>query len=385
VSKIVVEGDPQAVSQVLGSLLGESGLSAEDRELLRAPGTEGRVVVEARTLPAAGLQSWREKAQFLRAVEEIESEYMASGKYPAAPPAAHGAVMTYRTDGEDFTLAAGSRRYDATEGVSYGAPVRSTECKVQGFLSATSSGWGPWRSEGVVLQPRTGAEVDDLRFLEALSLGQKGSARMFFPVDRETCGYLFRRDDGQAIYSSGEMAYDSVSGSFSLKLFREVQAASTDLSPGALENLLVTRDDAVVLAGDASLLADLGMAARPRDGEEVVMVSGSCPLQSSVGTALDGLRLAALDRHKEVLEPSTLASRGDSDSGAVVVGKAVFLDKLGQSHALRVRAGRGANYDWVVGQICAPEQAPRVAGFVDSQAASYESSAPVECRVKAGQ
>jgi hypothetical protein len=387
-SKTVVEGDPQVVSQLMGSLIGDVALSADDSTLL-AGTVDRRVVLESRVSPGGAFSAQREKAEFMRAVEEVEADYAASGRYPAVPATGgQGAVLSYRTDGEDFTLSSGNRRYTAAQGMTYGSPPPlGTEFEVKAFLSPQSGGWGPWKKEGVALEAKAGVEdLEGLAFLEELPQVSRGSARMFFPVDRLTCGYLFHRNDGATAYSSGELTYDAVSGSFSLKLFRSGEAATHSLNPSALESELDNREAPVVLAGEAALLSDLGMAAPPKAGEEVVAVSTAAPLPCAVGSALDGLRLASLEKHKEVLAQGGFAGAPDSQAKATLVGRVQFLDKLGQLHQLRLRGGRGANYDWIVGQVCPlQEEAPVAAGFVDSQAASYHQSTPAsEQWVKAG-
>ena len=391
-SQMIAEGESQVVSQLLGSLIGDVDLSSEDRTLLTSGGlSRGRVVLQSKVSPATGAQSQREKAEFLRTVEELEASFVDSGQYPALPAggAGGGASVSYRAASGDFTLSSGNRRYTPVDGMTYGTPpAPGTGFEVKGFLAAESHGWGPWKSDRISLQAKSGAEVEGLEFLQDLPPAPAGSARLFFPVDRATCGYLFRGLDGKSVYSSGELTYDGVSGAFSLKLFRSAETPSSSLSPKALEAELKNHDTATALVGDAALLADLGLTSRPVEGEQVVALSSAAPQQCSVSTALDGLRLASLQRHKEVLAPGPFlaAAEGADDTQAGLVGSVQLLDKLGQWHQLRLRGGRGANYDWVVGQICPQAKEARVAGFVDSQAASYlEQDASSQHPVKAGQ
>jgi hypothetical protein len=388
-SKTVVEGDAQAVCQLMGSVIGELALSPEDRTLLASPGLSRRVVLESVATPGSVLQNQRDRAEFLRTVEELEAEYVASGQYPALPASSGQAdTLSYRTDGEDYTLSSGNRRYTAEQGMAYGTPPASGAAfQVRGFLSPKSSGWGPWRREGVQLDLKPGSErSDDLAFLQDLPQGERGSARLFFPVDRTTCGYLFHRHGGQTVYSSGELAYDAVSGNFSLKLFRHGQAETHSLSPASLEAELAKHDTATTLVGEAALLADMGLMGTPAKDEEVVAVSTAAALPCSVSSALDGLRLATLERHKEVLPAGKFAAAEDAAPEASLVGSREIVDKLGQLHHLRVRGGRGANYDWVVGQVCPLAKEARSAGFVDSEAASYlQEDASRQHPIKAGQ
>ena len=386
-SKTVVEGDPQAVSQLMGSLVGEVKMSSDDSKIL-ASSSARRVVLVSKVVAGNPLKEQREKAEFLRTVEEVEGEYMAAGRYPALPATAgKTANVAYRTDGEDFTLSSGSRRYSATEGMSYGAPPETAmQLELKGFLEPQSGGWGPWKKEGMALQPKPGVDsVEEFAFLEELAPQERGSARMFFPVERSICGYLFRRANDSSVYSSGELAYDAVSGSFSLKLFRKGDAQTQNLNPVALEAELAKRDEPVGLVGESALLADLGLISTPKKGEEIVAVSSSAPFSCSTSSALDGVRMAALDRHKEALSAGPLVAGPEDHGKASVVGKLELHDKLGQIHRLRIRGGRGVNYDWIVGQVCPEDEDVRVAGFVDSQAASYEQATPSQRQlVKAG-
>ena len=82
-SKMVVEGDPQVLAQLMGSLLGEVALSQEDRGLLGA--ADRRVVLQSKLVPGNPLRAQREKAEFMRTVEEVEAEYVVGGRYPALP------------------------------------------------------------------------------------------------------------------------------------------------------------------------------------------------------------------------------------------------------------------------------------------------------------
>lgn len=386
-SRTVVEGDPQAVNQLMGSLVGEVKMSPEDSKLVSTSATR-RVVLESKVAVADALKEQREKAEFLRAAEEIEGEYTAGGQYPALPATeGRGGSVSYRTDGEDFTLSSGNRRYTAAEGMTYGAaPQTAMELELKGFLEPRSGGWGPWKKEGLALEAKPGVQgLEELAFLTDLAPAARGSARMFFPVERSVCGYLFRRVDDHSVYSSGELVYDAVSGSFSLKLFRRGDAVAQNLNPAALEAELANRDEPVALVGESALLADWGLVSAPKDGEEVVSVSSSAPFLCSVSSALDGMRLAALDRHKEALSPGPLAAGPEVKGKASVVGRLEVHDKLGQIHQLRIRGGRGANYDWIVGQVCPRSEEAPVTGFVDSKAASYEQPTPVERQlVKAG-
>lgn len=121
-----------------------------------------------------------------------------------------------------------------------------------------------------------------------------------------------------------------------------------------------------------------------------MVLSSGAALTCSTAQALDGLRFATLNRRKEVL-PAGPFSQLEADSEqeqrgqASLVGRVQLADQLGQVHHLRVRGGRGANYDWLVGQLCPEPESTPVAGFIDSQAASCEDPVrPEERLVKAG-
>ena len=47
-----------------------------------------------------------------------------------------------------------------------------------------------------------------------------------------------------------------------------------------------------------------------------------------------------------------MAGEDESERKVAAVGRLSLVDKMGQIHQVRVRAGRSENYDWVVGQLC---------------------------------
>ena len=397
-SQTVMEGDAAVVSQLAGSLMGSGALSSLDRELLEE-GKGRRVVLEVQAPETDPVALRRERADFSRVVEELEGAYMTGGQYPAVPAAGSGGpVMSYRTDGEDFTLSAGNRSYSTETGMTYEAlPAEGGVLQVKAFLQPGTSGWGPWEEDTVSLvraakpAEAKAAAVEEssfegLAFLEGLPQGERGTARMFFPVNRSTCGHLFHRVNGSTAYSSGELTYDATSGSFSLKLFRSGEApAAANLNAKALDTQLQSRDLATTLVGESALLSDLGLMSPAKQGEDVMLLSTAAVLPGSVSSALDGLRLASLDRHREPLSTGPLAAGAEGGGEATMVGRVQLQDKLGQLHQLRLRGGRGANYDWLVGQVCPLPEETRIASFVDSQAASYQQETPVERQVvKAG-
>ncbi len=384
-SHLVVEGDPQVVAPLLGSLVGEVALSSQDRELISKSAGQ-RMVLRSKPVVDLGGKSLRDKGKFLRAVEEVEEQFLLSGAYPPLPPDGAAGSMNYRTDGQDFTLGSGHRRYTAEEGLTYGSPpVAGQSFEVAGFLRSQDIGWGPWRKASMeFFGQKEVTNSEALEFLVENVPDSKSSARLFFPVDRATCGYLFRKKDGTSAYRSGELAYDAALGTFSLKLFRVNLASSPALRADRLEAEAKARDGAVVLVGDQGLLGDLGLAEPPAESPDgVVVLSSAAVMPCSVSSALDGLRLSALARHQESLARGLYVASEGEKSQAVVAGRVKLLDQLGQLHQLHLRAGRGADYDWVIGQVCPVKEEPRAEKFVDS-GLSFEESPTTEPLVKAG-
>ncbi len=388
-SRIVVEGDPQVVAPLLGSLMGEVAFSAKDRELL-SKSVGSRIVLRSAPSADPAHQDLRNKGKFLRAVEEVEEQYLSSGVYPALPPSGAAGLMNYRTDGQDFSLSLGHRSYNAQNGMSFGAaPTTAGVFEVVGFLQSEETGWGPWREPSANFAPKEGLkDVDDLDFLTEDVVTSSQSARLFFPIDRETCGYLFRKDDGESIYSSGELVYDAALGSFSLKLYRTGQVSGSPLNADRLDKESAARDGAVVLVGDQTFLSDLGLASvskDPKNPDGVVVVSSAAALSCSVSTALDGLRFAALSKHQEQLPIGTFLAGPETSTRSTVSGRVQLQDKMGQLHQLRLRAGRASDYDWVIGQVCPAEEQPRAESFVESGYVGLEEPPVTNPIVKAGQ
>lgn len=388
-ARVVVEGDPQVVAPLIGSLMGEVAFSAKDRELL-SKSTGKRIVLRSAPSVENAQQDLRDKGKFLRAVEEVEEQYLSSGVYPALPPSGAAGLMNYRTDGQDFSLALGHRRYSAESGLSFGtAPTSAGAFEVIGFLQSEESGWGPWREPSATFAAKEGVEdLGDLDFLteEVMSSGQ--AARLFFPIDRATCGYLFRKADGESIYSSGELVYDAALGSFSLKLFRTGQVSGSPLNAERLDQESNARDGAVVFVGDQTFLSDLGLAEvskDPKNPDSVVVVSSAAAFPCSVSTALDGLRLAALSKHQEQLPMGTFLASSETSTRSTVSGRVQLQDKMGQLHQLRMRAGRASDYDWVIGQVCPVDEQPRAESFVESGYTGFDELPATNQIVKAGQ
>lgn len=385
-SQLVVEGEPQVVAPLLGSLLGEVALSSSDRELMSKAGAQ-RMVWRSKPVVEHAVQGMRDRAKFLRAIEEIEEQYLSQGAYPALPAGVAAGAMTYRTDGQSFTLGSGHRRYTTEHGFSFGtSPSAAQGFELAGMLRTAQAGWGPWRKPSTEFVGLRG--VEDTQALESLAETvptSRTAARILFPVDRSTCGYLFHKKDGKSLYQSGELSYDSALGIFSLKLFRATPATGQALEADRLEAEADSRDGTLVLVGDQGLLVDLGLAT-PAEGPVAGVVSLASPavMPCSVSQAIDGLRLAALARHQESLTPGRFLASQEKESQAVMVGRMKLLDKMGQLHQLHLRGGRASDYDWVVGQVCPVSDESRAESFVESQAYSSGEGSSLGQVVKAG-
>lgn len=386
-SRVVVEGEPSAVCELMGAFYGEGMLSDTDRKSVM--GSAGRRIVLQRAAPSlAKVQLLRDQATVGRVVEDVEATYVETGAYPALPASGGGVPsMSYRADGDSFKLSAGGLDYDASLGWSSSEVALDAGFVFEGFLGTRSTGWGPWRSEEAVYEP--GAErkdAKDFKFLEDLPVAEKGSARLFFTVDEAQSGYLFRHKDGTTAYSRGELTYDRLSGSFALKLFRADPVATCRLSAAALEQEAASRDAATVFVGEAGLLHDLGLVSDVGQEDQVLVVSSPAPMACSATSALDGLRLATLQRHEEALPVGQFAVSSDDDgTRATLVGSVRLRDNLGQVRKLRLRAGRGVSYDWMVGQVSSLDNPAVSPSFTETSAYSYEKETASSLHpVKAG-
>jgi len=352
VKQVMFEGEPQVVAQLMGAVVGTDGVpQAELRSLSRQGASERRVVVVSRSVKPVPVE---ETAPFLAEVERLETEMAETGRYPAIPSEISTAAG-YRTTGDSFKLESESFYYDSGTGFmaqnKEQAPVDAS-FRVAGFLEAFTSGWGPWKQQGQKFAATSGQQNSSYSWLEQGEPTPDWSARMYFPVNRETTGYAFRRGDGTTRYSSGEVLYDAVSGTFQLKLYRGEIAQTPALDAKKLESKLAAAGPGCELVGDPELLQDLGFLSRPETESEVVRVSSPLRLPMSAVTALDGLALSAFSKHQSVLEVQEFQAASEADSNASLVGRVSFTDKLGQVHQVRLRSGRASDYDWVVGQLC---------------------------------
>ena len=244
--------------------------------------------------------------------------------------------------------------------VAYGAAGESTaeRYRVVGYLNEVVKGWGPWKTPACEFTSSDPRAVEDFAWLGEAPDTPDWSARVYFPISQEQTGYAFRRTDGSFAYTSGELLFDGVNGTFRLKLTRPSQAEDVALSSAALEDRLGADDSACSLVGESSLLRDLGFLATSEKTNGVVHVSNSSRLKISGQTALDGLVLSAFSRHARSFAIGEFKAKEGEETKATMVGRLELTDRLGQVHSVRVRAGRAENYDWVVGQLCELNREP---------------------------
>lgn len=356
IDSVVFEGEPQVVAQLMGTVVGPEQTPGPELKALSAlGGSERRVVVAQKKVDSKDDSTDWDAAAFCRTVEEVESEYSESGAYPAIPASKSSLQgVGYRTSGQAFKLESASIAYDSSEGIKVAGEKNeeSGDFAISGHLSQVSEGWGPWRSERTDFAKNGRPTVSNLDWLAEAPVTPAWSARMYFPVDREHTGYAFRAEGGKTSFSSGEVLYDAVSGTFQLKLRRKKRAVGRSFSAQLLEERLSGRQEGCEWVGDSDFLAELGFA--KKSGEEsLIQVSSPNRLMLSADDALDGLALASFARHKKTLIAGKyVAGEDKSERKVAAVGRLSLVDKMGQIHQVRVRAGRAENYDWVVGQLC---------------------------------
>jgi hypothetical protein len=353
---VVFEGEPQVVAQLMGAVVGAEGVpQAELRALSALGSSKKRVVVTPPSQSEEEVESSTRISDFLAGVEKLEGEMASTGRYPAIPTKEAGVKKAgYRTTGDDFKLETETYCYDSNSGfkmVEVEEPVEQPY-RVIGFLEGVSSGWGPWKKEEQKLSTAGGQQLSGYTWLENGPVTPSWSARMYFPIDRETTGYAFRRGDGTTAYSSGEIVYDAISGTFQMKLHRTDQVAPSSLNPDKLETELDVSGPGCELAGDAQLISDLGFLNEAQEEAKVVHISSPVKLALSSHGAIDGLVLSTFSRHRKVLEGGEYTAPQETKTSASLVARLNIVDKLGQVHEVRLRGGRGSDYDWVVGQLC---------------------------------
>lgn len=364
----VFEGEPQVVSQLMGATVGAADTPTRS---LRPVGTKLQRVVVA----AIDAEEPRNSAEFVRAVEQLESEYATSGSYPALPASSVSLEgVGYQVEQGRFKLTGESLTYDSDLGFQ-GSPDTSKETpargyRVVGYLNEVVEGWGPWKTPACEFSSSDPKLAEEFAWLSEAADTPDWSARVYFPISQEQTGYAFRRTDGSCAYSSGELLFDGVNGTFRLKLNRTDKAEEAALSPASLESRLEADDSACSLVGEGKLLRDLGFLATAEKADGVVQVSNPTRLRISGQTALDGLVMAAFSRHARSLAGAEFAAKAGDDTKATLVGRLELTDRLGQVHSVRVRAGRAESYDWVVGQLCDLKQ--KADGVYESKA--YDDS-----------
>lgn len=360
IDSVVFEGEPQVVAQLMGTVVGPNDTPGAELKALSALGGADRRVVVGQRAEGDKESSPRSLANFRRAIENVESDFSESGSYPAIP-GSDGSFkgVGYRTNGQAFKLEGSALAYDSRTGITSvdeESDAPDAKFAITGHLSSVSEGWGPWKRERTDFS-RNGRKVkSDLDWLSDAPVTPAWSARMYFPVNTEHTGYLFRKADGSSAYTSGELLYDAVSGTFQMKLRRDKRKVGRQFSANLLEQELSSHQGCKWV-GDVDLLADFGFVKKDKD-DGLVSISSPKHLQFSAHEALDGLSLASFSRHKDALSSTKFVGSDDEkDRKVAAVGRLNVVDKLGQVHQLRVRAGRGDGYDWIVGQLCPLEEA----------------------------
>lgn len=378
-SGVVVEGEPQVVSQLMGSILGaESAPKAELKGL--AGWNEGRVVLEQ---VASDKQPTVPVARLLSLAEELEAYASANGRYPTGLSMSGEDVagLTYSNSRAGFRLESEQFVYDSRTGIERVEQAPEKSFRVGGSLTTEKVGWGPFTQEVSRLQASPGrTESQELAWLETLGPAPEWSARMFFPVEPAVTGPVFLNNDLESVYKNGELTFDAVKGTFSLKLHRKEKAACLALDAASLELELESRG--LGLAGDSVFLRDLGFG-EPAEDEGVVCLATDQVLPLSHVTELEQRTHKELCQNREALVAGKHKSVGGSSSVALV-GRVKVVDKMGQLHELRLRGGRGLAYDWVVGQLCPLEEPSVSEAGQPSQADSFERPRRSKVKIVAG-
>ena len=382
----VMEGDPQVVAQLMGSLEGAQPQLTPSLRGLSASGASRRVILyqdrveEQRAVSGLGLA---------RMVEEVEGEYSATGRYPELPATGGEASLGYRysSDGQHFEIKGADSSYASTEGLQVAEDnVPTSHYRIVGQLSELSSGWGPWRTRTQDLDVQDEALANKLQWLTAAGPAPDWSARAYFPMTQDGLRGFFRSLGEKSIYTSGEFHYDAVSGTFRLKLFRSAEGRCADLQSSLLDSYVESDAAENVLVGDAQLLFDLGFGPEPKDESPVVTVRTEGRFDLNMTSALAETRLNCLRNSATPVEAGQYRDRGETESRtSAVSGRLNVVDKLGQLHTLRVSAGRGADYDWVIGQTCPQDEAEVWVGFSETEGFPEKSPSRSTVSIKAGQ
>lgn len=365
VSSIVFEGEPQVVAQLMGAVVGPEKTPKRELKSLSSGGaSERRVVVSQEDVQLEDIPTM---ADLMSTVEKLESQYSLKGRYPKTLGEKYSG-FTYESNGGRFELSAGPHVYDSAQGLlQKESEAAKPDYAIAGYLESKSEGWGPWREESQVLTQPGRKKRAGLEWLTQAAVTPQWSARMYFPVGEQFTGYCFRRADGSTAYDSGELLYDGVTGTFQMKLHRKEYQEGRPLVSELLETELQEGTPGCELVGDSSLLTDLGFVSGVKKSEPVVRVSTSTRLKLSSSTLLDEMALATFSQQKEVLVAGRF-SGGTKVSKASAVGRLTVVDKIGQVHQVRVRAGRSGDFDWVVGQLCANDSQDAAVKVMESAA-----------------
>ena len=369
IENFVFEGEPEVVAQMIGSVLGPERAPHRSLRSMGTVASSGRRVVVAQGENTVTAKT-QDLTAFFETVESVESEFSIAGEYPSIPATHEDLEVTaYKSNGRSFQIESGAYTYSSDSGFSFsGEDDRDDSLNIAGFLETKSSGWGPWKKNRQAFDPSGQSGVSDLAWLANVEETPTWSARMYFPVSEAFTGQVFRRADGSSAYRSGEVLYDGVSGAFQMKLYRDDTVPARKLSPSLLENSLEDQGNGCVLAGDAALLTDLGVASGTGDEGRVLRLTSPSKLSFLSESSLAGLTFSALGNHETTLQGGQYLSEGDSTSKSSAVGRLAVVDRLGQVHQLRIRAGRGAGYDWIVGQMCDLEEQAQESEVFETEA-----------------
>lgn len=371
---VVVEGEPEVVAQLLGSVMGPEATPGNELKGMR---WGARVVLEE-----VGVERKPEPpvAEVLRLAEDLEAYASSHGNYPAGLSGAGVPGVSYLPSRAGFRLESPSVSYDSRTGLEVKREKKSDPgFRVGGTLVSQTSGWGPFVRESTQLQARPGhTEPEKLAWLETLAPAPDWSARMFFPVSEDVTGPLFHSKEDSTIYQNGEMTLDAVKGTFLLKLHRKDKAACLPLDSEGLESEL---GGGYGLVGDSAYLRDLGLG-QPGKDEAVVHLSTVEPLTMSMKSELERLAWNRLSQERRALIPGRVKSLS-ADGSVALVGRLRVVDQMGQLHEVRLRGGRGLEYDWLVGQFC-PLGSEAVAKHPVSQVPDLERRRYSSARIVAG-
>lgn len=308
---LLVDGHPSAVRNTLGWSLDDQAKQA----------TRVVVVPEQAEKKIAF-------AQVSETVNQLEQHFAENGAYPEELPGEQPAGVSYRVDGEDFTLEASSFRYDSRRGWSE-SPAKSAVLKVHPFRFS-ASGWGPWQQTEVAIE-------GDSELNNSLV---KAGAKSEFPLR------FLATDEGLPEFlSSLKGRYRHFEVSFDPYQHRlEARAARASERWGAAPALPELPARAMAVAGDSEFLARLGLEQSLAAGEVLVcdeILDSECYLRAQDFLSFAERFPAANAQLADATEstPSTRQVRA--------VGHFVWQDSQGNRWLWRWQAGVESEADWL--------------------------------------